>query len=205
MSLFDSPGNLGGRLNDPRLINPLLAPPGAHGRWGAPGADWQPVGHVGDEAGRRGLGYDQNRPTGGGNFNPNIAIDTSHVAAARPVTPPKKGRYLPKTPPPPGGAGGGLGGTPPPPGRGGGSLPSTPGGQMLGQPFGEVGPAEESAHRGAIGAACLDLPAGLIAEPADQAVGGDVGRCVAQVAGHTHQLGASQRRGGGLSSSHQGQ
>jgi hypothetical protein len=86
MSVFDSPGNLGGRLDDPRLINPLLAPPGAHGRWGAPGAAdprWLPL----PEAGRRGV--DQDRPTGGGNFNPGIKIDTSHVSVAPPYTGPK--------------------------------------------------------------------------------------------------------------------
>jgi hypothetical protein len=66
--------------------------------------------------------YNPNYPTGGGNFNPDILIDTSHASVAPTLPPPKIGS------PPPGGSGGGSGPPPPPRGSGGGAPATLAGG-----------------------------------------------------------------------------
>jgi hypothetical protein len=49
---------------------------------------------IGEQAGRRGLRYGANRSTGGGNFNPNMKIDLSHVSVSPPAPPPPLGNGL---------------------------------------------------------------------------------------------------------------
>jgi hypothetical protein len=49
---------------------------------------------IGEQAGRRGLRYGANRSTGGGNFNPNMKIDLSHVSVSPPAPPPPLGGGL---------------------------------------------------------------------------------------------------------------
>jgi hypothetical protein len=129
VSVFDSFGNIGRRLDNPLLPQqggggaaagsprprPADVAPGAHGRWGAPGPDWGGAARGGP-----------------GNFNPDMRIDLSHVVPARPVTPGDENwveGVRPKTPPPP---------TPPPSGRGGGVGGTEPGGS---RPGGGIGGA----------------------------------------------------------------
>lgn len=70
---------------------------------------------------RFGAPYDPNHPTGGGNFNPAMRIDTSTASSSGPPKPPfDMGRYTDMVTGGPGGGfgggiDGGMGGAPPPP------------------------------------------------------------------------------------------
>jgi hypothetical protein len=81
---------------------------------------------IGEEAGR-GLRYDPNRPTGGGNFNPNMKIDLSHISVAPPAPPPSLAPGGGLGGSRSGGVGGSAGGTLRPPVGPGGSGPGASG------------------------------------------------------------------------------